>query len=67
MYQQQHDKFLALYRGQKWVVAEKFATDLRDGWPEMAPYYDIMLARIEEFKTNPPGKDWDGVYRATTK
>jgi len=26
-----------------------------------------MLARIEEFKTNPPGKDWDGVYRATSK
>jgi adenylate cyclase len=67
MYQQQHEKFLVLYRGQKWVVAEKFATDLRDGWPEMAQYYDIMLDRIEEFKTNPPGKDWDGVYRATSK
>ena len=67
MYQQQHEKFLVLYRGQKWIVAERFATDLRDGWPEMAPYYDIMLDRIEEFKTNPPGKDWDGVYRATTK
>ena len=67
MYQQQHEKFLVLYRGQKWVVAEKFATDLRDGWPEMAPYYDIMLARIEEYKTNPPGADWDGVFRATTK
>ena len=49
------------------MVAEKFATDLRDGWPEMAQYYDIMLDRIEEFKTNPPGKDWDGVYRATSK
>ena len=67
MYQQQHEKFLVLYRGQKWVVAEKFATDLRDGWPEMAQYYDIMLDRIEEFKTNPPGADWDGVYRAETK
>ena len=49
------------------MVAEKFATDLRDGWPEMAQYYDIMLDRIEEFKTNPPGADWDGVYRAETK
>jgi adenylate cyclase len=67
MYQQQHDKFLALYRGKKFHVAEKFATDLRDGWPEMAQYYDIMLARIEEYKINPPGKDWDGVYRAETK
>jgi len=67
MYQQQHEKFLVLYRAQKWVVAEKFATDLRDGWPEMADYYDIMLDRIGEYKDNPPAKDWDGVYRATTK
>ena len=67
MYQQQHEKFLVLYRGQKWIVAERFATDLRDGWPEMADYYNIMLQRIDEYKHNPPGKDWDGVYRATTK
>ena len=67
MYQQQHEKFLTLYRGQSWKIAERFANDLRDGWPEMAQYYDIMLDRIEEFKTNPPGKDWDGVYRATSK
>ena len=67
MYQQQHDKFLALYRGQKWIVAERFATDLRDGWPEMAQYYDVMIDRINEYKVNPPGDSWDGVYRAETK
>jgi adenylate cyclase len=67
MYQQQHDKFLALYRGQKWIVAERFATDLRDGWPEMAQYYDVMIDRINEYKENPPSDSWDGVYRAETK
>ena len=67
MYQQQHDKFLALYRSKKWKVAEKFATDLRDGWPEMAEYYDIMLDRIEDYKENDPGEDWDGTYYARTK
>ena len=67
MYQQQHEKFLALYRAQKWIVAERFATDLRDGWPEMAAYYDIMLHRISEYKNMSPGEDWDGVYRAETK
>ncbi|SVB17633.1 uncharacterized protein METZ01_LOCUS170487, partial [marine metagenome] len=67
MYQQQHEKFLVLYRQQKWIVAERFATDLRDGWPEMAEYYNIMLQRIGDYKDNPPGEDWDGVYRATTK
>ena len=56
MYQQQHEKFLDLYRGQKWKVAEKFATDLRDGWPEMETYYNIMLERIHEYMNNSPGK-----------
>ena len=56
-----------LYRGQKWAIAEKFATDLRDGWPEMAEYYNIMLRRISEYKNMSPGEDWDGVYRAETK
>ena len=67
MYQQQHEKFLTLYRQQKWIVAEKFATDLRDQWPEMSDYYEIMLGRIGEYKQNPPEEDWDGVYRATSK
>ena len=49
------------------MIAEKFASDLRRAWPEMSDYYDIMLERIGEFRDNPPGKDWDGVYRATTK
>ena len=49
------------------MIAERFATDLRDGWPEMAAYYDIMLERIANYKTNPPGDDWDGVHRATSK
>ena len=48
-------------------MAERFATDLRDVWPEMAAYYDIMLHRIGEYKNNSPGEDWDGVYRAETK
>jgi adenylate cyclase len=64
---QQHDKFLTLYRGQSWKVAEKFANDLKDRWPEMADYYDIMLNRIAEYKENSPGEDWDGTYIATTK
>ena len=67
MYQQQHEKFLTLYRGQSWKIAERFANDLRDGWPEMADYYDIMLERIAEYKENSPGEDWDGVYRPLTK
>jgi len=65
--QQQHDKFLVLYRQKSWVIAEKFANDLKSAWPEMADYYDIMINRIHEYQSNPPAGEWDGVYRATTK
>jgi len=73
-YEQQHDKFLTLYRGQAWGAAEKCAKELKEGWPEMSGYYGAMLDRIAEYKANPPlnfrgepDKDWDGVYRATSK
>ena len=65
--QQQHEKFLKLYRGQAWETAARFAKDLKDAWPEMADYYDVMLGRIQSYLENPPGEDWDGVYRAETK
>ena len=65
--EQQHEKFLTLYRNQKWIVAEKFANDLAAAWPEMFEYYNIMLERIENYKHNSPGDEWDGVYRATSK
>ena len=29
--------------------------------------YDLFDARIEEYKANPPGLDWDGVFVATDK
>ena len=65
--QQQHDKFLVLYRQQSWESAELFENDLRASWPEMAGYYDVMIDRIREYKESSPGEDWDGTYRATTK
>ena len=67
IYQQQHTKFLDLYRGQTWGAAQLFANELKDSWPEMAGYYDVMIDRINEYKKNSPGDDWDGVYRAETK
>jgi adenylate cyclase len=29
--------------------------------------YDLYEERIEEYKENPPGSDWDGVFIATSK
>jgi adenylate cyclase len=65
--EKQHEKFLALYREGKWELAQKFASDLKKCWQgNLSDYYDSMISRIEEFQVSPP-KDWDGVYRATSK
>ena len=65
--EKQHEKFLALYREGNWEVAKKFASDLKKCWQgNLSDYYDSMISRIEEFQVSPP-KDWDGVYRATSK
>ncbi len=29
--------------------------------------YDLYEARIDEYQENPPDRDWDGVYVATSK
>ena len=76
-----NDDFIALstanrqmldsYRGQQWQaalealsaiapLAERVAFDA-------AEYVSIYGARIREFRDNPPGADWDGVYTATSK
>jgi len=64
---QQHEKFLALYRGQRWKTAEKFANDLAASWKPMQAYYKVMLDRIKNYEQNPPEENWDGTFRAETK
>jgi adenylate cyclase len=62
-----HMKFLELYRQGKWDMAIKFATDLKQCWQgELDKYYDMMIERIGELKHEEP-REWDGVYRATSK
>ena len=63
----QHKKFLGFYRSGNWEVAKMFASDLKKCWQgNLSDYYDSMISRIEDFQVSPP-KDWDGVYRATSK
>jgi len=62
-----HKEFLKLYRNGEWDTAYKLATDMRHSWKgELTQYYEAMRARIHEFKSSPP-KNWDGIYRATSK
>ncbi len=58
---------LTAYRARRWREARDLAWQLR-ATPGMPPGYpDLMLERIDEYRTNPPPEDWNGVYVATTK
>ncbi len=66
---EQHDAMLAAYRSQAWDDCESRLSrcrELGDGWA-MENYYDLIAERIDDFRTEPPGEDWDGVYVATSK
>jgi adenylate cyclase len=65
--EQQHIKFLELYRDGQWDVAKKFAEDLKLCWKgELDDYYDMMIDRCVDMK-KANVKNFDGIYRATTK
>jgi len=62
--EQQHSKFLELYRQGNWDIAKKIASDLKKCWRgELVNYYDMMLERME----GEPPANFDGVYRALSK
>ncbi|MGB0683838.1 MAG: CHASE2 domain-containing protein [Magnetovibrionaceae bacterium] len=69
-YREHHDTVVASYRGQDWrkcreemAVCRKLCLPFYD----MGGYYDMLEERIKEYVANPPPKDWDGVFVATSK
>ena len=63
-----HQYFLDYYRSCKWDAAITYATILKKAFDgELSDYYDAMIERIEEYKINSPGDNWDGVYRTNSK
>ena len=65
--EQSHNEFLNEYRKGNWNTAYKLATDMRHSWKgELTQYYEAMRSRILDYKSSPP-KNWDGIYRATSK
>jgi len=69
-----HNAALAAYRAQRWDEAEAHIaeclniTEAQSGLVnELAGFYDVLRERIADFRENPPGADWDGVYVATSK
>ncbi len=63
-----HIKILEYYFNQKWkncLNEMKLAKMLCNKL--MNEYYEILTERINEYEKNPPPKNWDGVYVATSK
>jgi adenylate cyclase len=58
-----HREFLDRYYAGNWDDAIRSIYYCKNASPEMIPYYDAMLERLQEGKP----KNWDGTYRATTK
>jgi adenylate cyclase len=56
---------LDFYRRQKWPSAVKAFGTLSEKMSDETS--KVFLARIEFFKTNPPGSAWDGVFNLTVK
>ena len=67
-YLKTHADFIRHYRNQDWDTAKQHILYLEGAFKgELREYYKMMLERIEELQANPPGAEWDGVYRATSK
>ncbi len=63
-----HNLMLNSYFNQNWLEASKKLKEcenLLNG--VMKEYYNMMNVRLEKFLKNPPPKNWDGVFIATTK
>lgn len=64
---ERHAEMLQRYRAMEWEEAAELAGQCRALAPGLAALYELYLERIKEYRQNPPGPDWDGVYVATSK
>jgi adenylate cyclase len=62
-----HFAFLNDYRMQRWDNAISHANELMTQNKELKKYYEMMIERMLELCNSNLDKDWDGVFRATSK
>ncbi|MSP89290.1 MAG: adenylate/guanylate cyclase domain-containing protein [Alphaproteobacteria bacterium] len=69
-----HDAMLAAYRAQDWDQADARLGEAQNlvrgrsrGEGRIDGLYDLYAERIADFRANPPGPDWGGVYVALSK
>ena len=70
-YADYHADLLKAYRAQQWSTVREMIVEgnkMIDGLGmEHHGLYDLYESRMQDYETNPPGEDWDGVFVATTK
>ena len=64
---ERHDAMLAAYRAQDWEGARAALAACRQCSTRLAPLYALYEERVAYYATHPPGRDWDGVFVATSK
>jgi adenylate cyclase len=57
---------LCAYRAKDWTEAAAHFGALLQRWPDDGPAR-VFLERCEEYATETPGEEWDGIYVAKTK
>jgi adenylate cyclase len=63
-----HNQMLAAYRSQKFDEAIKMSMNLMGKFNgQMDHSYELWIERCKEMKNAKLPKDWDGIYRATSK
>jgi adenylate cyclase len=63
-----HNQMLAAYRAQKFDEAVKMSMNLMGKFNgQMDHSYELWIERCKEMKNAKLPKDWDGIYRATSK
>jgi adenylate cyclase len=67
LHEEAHNKMLAAYRGQNWKEAGALLKECRTMAFALKTLYDLYEERIKTYEAEPPGKDWDGTYTATSK
>jgi len=61
-----YESALERYSGRYWSDAQAILRTLQKDFPDDGPT-GTLLNRVVEFAADPPGDDWDGVYRYKSK
>lgn len=62
-----HDRMLAAYRGQAWDEAVAILARCAAARPTLSALYAMYEKRIAQYRAEPPGAGWDGVFVARSK